>query len=134
MRIPGLQADSSDPSIPWRETRHPGVRWVLLSKEGDFPGRGAAVLIRMEPGQGYPPHRHLDGEEVLVLEGGYRDEAGEYRAGDFVRYAAGSCHAPVALGDAGRPAGPEHPACLLFAVARGGIEPVGGVPETPGAG
>ena len=51
-----------------------------------------------------------------MLAGGYRDAMGEHRAGDYVRYPAGSTHAPVAIGDT---------ACLLYASARGGIEVLG---------
>lgn len=72
------------------------------------------ALIRMAPGCGYPRHRHQGPEDVLVLQGGYRDEAGEHRQGQFVRYEDGSSHGPVAL-DAG-------PACVLLAVAHEGIE------------
>ena len=81
------------------------------------------MLSRMEPGCGYPAHQHLDVEEVLVLAGGYEDEFGTYRTGDYVRYEVGSVHTPVALGSASE----VHPACLLYASARGGISPV----ETP---
>ncbi|MEZ6017297.1 MAG: cupin domain-containing protein [Planctomycetota bacterium] len=128
MRIPGLQLDVDTEAVPWRTTSAPGVRWLLLASEAApqpagaaGPAAGATVLIRMEPGHGYPPHRHLDVEEVLVLAGGYRDALGEHRAGDFVRYEPGSEHAPVALGDAAREASHQNPACVLFATARGGI-------------
>jgi len=129
MKIPGLALSAGTDDVPWRSTESPGVRWLLLANEehqGPEPpargeGRGATVLIRMEPGHGYPPHRHLDVEEVLVLAGGYADELGEHRAGDYVRYPAGSIHTPVALGDPDLPAGRENPACVLFATARGGI-------------
>lgn len=121
--------------LPWRATREPGVSWLPLhladasggrstrSSEVESGGEGgdATVLIRMEPGHGYPPHRHRGVEEVLVLSGGYRDERGTWRAGEYVRYPAGSVHAPVALGDPARPAGPDNPACVLFAAARGGV-------------
>ena len=80
------------------------------------------MLIRMEPGCGYPPHRHCDVEEVLVLSGGYADEVGEHRAGSYVRYEAGSEHSPIALGDARRAASADNPPCVLFAIARRGIE------------
>lgn len=106
----------------------PGVRWYPLhvsEAQGEGRARSAAdstVLIRMEPGHGYPAHRHLDVEEVLILAGGYRDEGGEHPTGTYLRYEAGSVHAPVALGDPGRPAGPDQPACVLYAVARGGVE------------
>ncbi|MEZ5976307.1 MAG: cupin domain-containing protein [Planctomycetota bacterium] len=76
----------------------------------------------MEPGLGYPAHRHLEGEQVLVLQGGYRDGLGEYRTGDFVAYGPGSEHDPCALGRADLPEGPGNPACVLLAFAPGGIE------------
>jgi anti-sigma factor ChrR (cupin superfamily) len=121
----GLRFLEVDPSaVSWRGTSSPGVEWCLLESEGagQGPAAGATVLIRMAPGCGYPAHRHLDVEEVLILAGGYRDELGEHGAGEFLRYPAGSVHAPVALGDSRRSVGPDNPACLLFASARGGIE------------
>ena len=139
--------------VPWRSTKVEGVQWYLLATEGPGQGagdahgdhgtqgaadaqgasgtQGASVLIRMQPGCGYPPHRHLDLEEVLVLAGGYRDAEGVHRAGDYVRYAAGSCHAPIALGQADAPVGPQNPACVLFASARGGIQPLEPQPLEP---
>ena len=92
--------------------------WIPLLLESDSGPRvegepaDTAVLIRMDAGCGYPRHRHVGVEEVLVLAGGYADEFGEYAQGEYVRYAAGSVHAPVALDGA---------ACVLFATARGGI-------------
>ena len=126
MEIPGFTLRAEADEVPWAATRVAGVQWFLLASEGPPDGAaatdGATVLIRMEPGRGYPPHRHLDLEEVLVLAGGYRDGEGTHRAGDYVRYLPGSAHAPLALGNVDAPIGPENPACVLFASARGGIE------------
>ena len=105
----------------WRTTRHPGVSWCALHSSDDAQGGDATVLIRMEPGSSYPEHEHLGVEEVLVLCGGYRDQDGEHRAGSYLRYAAGTRHAPVALGDARAPVDVSNPACVLFAVAHGGV-------------
>ena len=127
MQILGLAMNVSDRGIPWRSTSSPGVFWLLLSSEPDSgpkAERGATVLIRMDPGCGYPAHEHLDVEEVLVLAGGYRDEIGEYPTGEYVRYEAGSRHTPVALGDPSQPIGPDNPSCLLYASARGGTRPL----------
>jgi len=121
-----LQVDTED--VDWQPTRSPGVHWhVLFSANPDeTSGRRKAsdstVLIRMDPGCGYPPHRHLDVEEVLVLQGGFEDAFGRHGVGDYVRYESGTVHAPVASGDARSPVGPGNPACVLFAIARGGIE------------
>ena len=71
------------------------------------------MLIRMKPGCGYPAHRHKGIEEVLILQGGYRDQKGEHRAGDYVLNEAGSAHHPLALD------GAED--CIMVAFAHGGI-------------
>ncbi len=141
MRIPGLAVKIDEAALAWRATRHPGIEWVPLASAdvgepveqaaGDLGATAAAtarsredstVLIRMAPGCGYPAHRHLGVEEVLVLRGGYRDAHGEHLAGAYLRYPAGSVHAPVALGTRSAPEGPGNEACLLFASARGGVE------------
>ena len=124
MHLAGFELHLDQDRLPWRPTKYAGVAWFPLHQsdpDAEEPG-DATVLIRMEPGSSYPTHRHIGVEEVLVLAGGYRDDLGEYRAGDYVRYPAGSEHLPVALGDPGAPTGPENPACLLFASARGGVE------------
>jgi len=125
VNLPGFVATLDQNRLPWRETRHPGVRWLPLfygpEVGGDASG-DATVLIQMEPGSSYPAHRHRGVEEVLVLAGSYSDELGRHRTGDYVRYPAGSTHSPVAGGDAAQPAGAANPACLLFASARGGVE------------
>ena len=92
--------------MDWRPTPVSGVSILVLHADEplpDVPGagkrtRGGTVLIRMEPGVGYAPHRHVGCEDVLVLRGGYRDVLGEHRAGDHVHYPPGSEHAPIALG------------------------------------
>ena len=128
----GLHIRVDEAAVDWQETSAPGVHWSLLSSAGGAGGgasAGGSVLIRMAPGHGYPPHRHLGPEEVLVLAGGYSDDRGTYRAGDYVGYEPGSVHAPVALGDSSRATGPDNPACVLFASASGGIEVLSGPSE-----
>lgn len=98
-------------TITWRATRHEGVFVNVLRR--DEQNNDATVLIRMQPGCGYPAHRHVGLEEVLILQGGYRDPLGEHRAGDFILNEAGSAHAPIALADED---------CIMLAIAHGGIE------------
>jgi putative transcriptional regulator len=99
-------------SIEWRATRHRGIYLHYLRRDEET---GAATLfIRMEPGCGYPAHRHTGIEEVLILQGGYRDHKGEHRAGDYLVNEAGSAHYPVALD------GPED--CIMLAIIHGSIE------------
>lgn len=119
MNFAGLLHGTSSEDLPWRATSVEGVSWLPLHLEAESRSEqgDATVLIRMEPGAGYPGHRHVGPEDVLVLAGAYRDEVGEYRAGDHVRYPAGSSHSPVALGDSD-----GDPACVLYAVAQRGVE------------
>ncbi|HEX8748724.1 MAG TPA: cupin domain-containing protein [Pyrinomonadaceae bacterium] len=98
-------------SIEWRATRYEGIFLHVLRRDertGD-----STVLIRMEPGCGYPAHSHNGMEEVLILQGGYLDHSGEHRAGDYVVNEAGSAHHPVALDG--------EDACIMVAFAHGGI-------------
>lgn len=129
MQIEGLDVKLDDARLPWRSTRHRGIQWLPLHPSdppaGESGPRESTVLIRMEPGCGYPRHVHLDVEEVLILRGGYRDETGVHPAGSYLRYTQDSAHAPIALGDPDAPCGPDNPACILFAVARGGVRNVG---------
>ena len=99
-------------SIEWRVTRHTGI-FIHVLRRDEQTGDGS-VLIRMRPGCGYPAHRHVGLEEVLILQGGYRDQKGAHHAGDYIINEAGSAHHPVALD------GAED--CIMFAVAHGGIE------------
>ena len=98
--------------VPFKSTRYPGV-WIHFFHY-DEATRHAAVLIRMEPGCSYPRHRHRGAEELFVLRGGYRDDRGEHRAGEYVRYEDGTVHHPVALD------GDED--CVFFAIAAEGID------------
>ena len=95
----------------WRATRYDGIFLRVLRRDQETGD--STVLIRMEPGCGYPAHTHNGIEEVLILQGGYRDQKGEHRAGDYVLNVAGSSHHPVAL------KGDED--CIMVAFAQGGI-------------
>lgn len=102
-----------DPAtIDWRPTRHAGIFLRVLRR--DEASGDATVLIRMQPGCAYPRHRHRGAEEVFILQGGYRDERGEHRAGEYLVNEAGSAHHPVAL------EGAED--CVMLAFAHGGVE------------
>jgi anti-sigma factor ChrR (cupin superfamily) len=98
-------------AVPWRTTRHAGIRVHFYASDR---GSGRVLaLIRMAPGCGYPRHRHIDDEEVLVVQGGYEDELGRYTRGAFVRYPPGSTHGPRAVD------GTED--CVLLALAHEGV-------------
>jgi anti-sigma factor ChrR (cupin superfamily) len=104
-------------AIPWRTTRYPGVLIHFYATEKH--SRRALALIRMDPGCGYPEHRHNGEEHVAVLQGGYRDADGDHVAGQFVRYPDDSQHAPTGC------AGPGAAPCILLALAHEGISLLG---------
>jgi putative transcriptional regulator len=99
-------------SIEWRATKYEGIHLHFLRRDEET--NDATVFIRMEPGCGYPAHRHTGVEEVLILQGGYSDQRGTHRAGDYFINEAGSAHHPIALDD------PED--CIILAIVHGGIE------------
>jgi len=101
-----------DPStIAWQQTRHQGIFVNILRR--DEQSGDATALIRMQPGCGYPAHRHVGLEEVFIIQGGYRDSDGEHRVGEYFINDAGSAHHPVAS---------QGVDCVMIAFAHGGIE------------
>jgi anti-sigma factor ChrR (cupin superfamily) len=52
------------------------------------------ALVRWAPGTHFSTHQHWGGEEILVLEGVFADEHGEYPAGSWIRNPHMSSHTP----------------------------------------
>ncbi|MEL6375493.1 MAG: cupin domain-containing protein, partial [Pseudomonadota bacterium] len=75
----------------WQPGANAGVSVLPLYRHGEETVR----MVRIEPGAVVTPHAHPGGEELLVLEGGFRDEEGHYGAGTWVRSPVGTRHAPV---------------------------------------
>jgi anti-sigma factor ChrR (cupin superfamily) len=50
--------------------------------------------VRYAAGSGYSAHTHNGGEEILVLEGVFSDEHGDYPAGTYLRNPPGTSHQP----------------------------------------
>lgn len=57
-------------------------------------GSESCALVRWAPGTKFSPHRHFGGEEILVLEGVFSDEYGDYPAGSWLRSPHMSQHNP----------------------------------------
>jgi len=51
-------------------------------------------IVRYDRKSSFPPHEHPEGEEILVLQGTFTDEHGEYPAGTYLLNPPGSRHAP----------------------------------------
>ena len=65
----------------------------MLDRVGDEVAR-ATSIVRYAPGSHFDRHVHDGGEEILVLEGVFSDEAGDHPAGSYLRNPPGSAHAP----------------------------------------
>lgn len=71
----------------------------MLDRIGEEVAR-ATSLVRYAPNSQFPAHAHGGGEEILVLEGEFADEHGQYPQGHYLRNPVGSSHAPR-VGDQG---------------------------------
>ncbi len=56
-------------------------------------GRVTSV-VRYEPGSRFAAHPHPGGEEILVLDGVFSDETGDYATGSYLLNPEGFSHAP----------------------------------------
>lgn len=74
----------------WRPTPFPGVSVKILHI--DKATQMATTLMRMEPGASYPPHRHKQPEQCLVLEGDVRQAETVLNQGDYNLNDADSTH------------------------------------------
>lgn len=82
----------------WIDGPAPGVK-LLPVRTGPRVSEAIAAVVLLEPGAEFPTHPHLGPEQVLVLEGAYRDSGGqEYWRGDLHASATGTQHAFRAIG------------------------------------
>jgi len=94
------------PSLDWVASPAPGVWRRLLERDGGEVAR-ATSIVRYDAGARFEAHSHGGGEEILVLEGTFGDEFGEYPAGTYLRNPPGTAHAPY-----------SREGCLLFVKLR----------------
>ena len=86
----------------WSFSPAPGVERRMLDRVGGEIAR-ATSIVRYAPGSQFDRHVHGGGEEILVLDGVFGDEHGEYPAGIYLRNPPGTSHAPF-----------SRPGCTLF--------------------
>jgi len=78
---------------PWIASNQSGVCRKLLESEEDERGHTTSI-VRIEPGAIFTSHGHPMGEEVLVLDGTFSDETGDYSNGTYFRNPDGFHHQP----------------------------------------
>lgn len=79
--------------VDWAPSPEPGVDRMRLERDGDEIAR-ATSIVRYAPGSAFAMHVHGGGEEILVLDGVFSDEHGDYPAGSYLRNPIGSRHTP----------------------------------------
>jgi anti-sigma factor ChrR (cupin superfamily) len=80
-------------SMAWLPSPAKGVERKPLARAEAESGH-ATSIVRYEKGARFSSHPHPYGEEILVLEGVFSDEHGDYPAGTYIRNPHGSTHAP----------------------------------------
>ncbi len=88
--------------MQWVDSPSGGVQRKPLSREFAESGQTTS-LVRFAPGSSFSPHTHPLGEEIIVLDGVFSDENGDYPAGSYLRNPPGSRHKPF-----------TREGCLLF--------------------
>jgi anti-sigma factor ChrR (cupin superfamily) len=89
-----IRAAMHGASMDWIQSPTPGVERRMLFRIGDEKAR-ATSIVRYAPGSVFPAHGHPGGEEILVLDGVFQDESGDYPAGSYMRNPPGTRHTPA---------------------------------------
>jgi len=82
--------------LEWHASPIQGVERQMLDRVGEEVARATSV-VRYAPNTEFTPHTHDGGEEILVLDGCFSDERGDYPAGMYLRNPPGSQHAPFSI-------------------------------------
>ena len=108
-----LNADFTDAAfadtgaMDWQASPSPSVLRKRLDLAGPAEAGRVTSVVRYEPDSTFPPHEHPGGEEILVLDGTFSDEHGDYPAGSYLLNPEGFSHAPRSAGG-----------CVLFVKLR----------------
>ena len=89
-------------NMDWETSEADGVLRKRLERFHGDPEL-VTTVVKYKPNSSFPPHRHVCGEEIFVLEGTFSDNDGDYPAGSYLRNPAGSGHAPF-----------SHEGCTIF--------------------
>lgn len=80
-------------AMEWQASPSPTVwRKRLDLVDGEFSR--VTSVVRYDAASAFRPHDHPQGEEILVLEGVFSDEHGDYPAGTYLLNPPGFRHAP----------------------------------------
>lgn len=93
--------------MPWTPSPSGTVWRKRVHRVGPTEAGQVTSVVRYEPDARFPQHDHPDGEEILVLDGVFSDEHGDWPAGTMLLNPEGFRHAPF-----------SKPGCTLFVKLR----------------
>ncbi|MDJ0942499.1 MAG: cupin domain-containing protein [Kiloniellales bacterium] len=80
--------------MEWQASPSPSVWRKRLDLSGPLEAGRVTSVVRYDADSRFAQHPHPDGEEILVLEGVFSDERGDYPAGTYLLNPEGFSHAP----------------------------------------
>lgn len=89
-----LRARMDTASMKWQSSPGGSVWRRRVHLVGEPESGQVTSVVRYEPGSTFPAHDHPEGEEILVLEGTFSDEHGDWTAGTYLLNPEGFRHAP----------------------------------------
>jgi len=93
--------------LDWTASPGGEVLRKRLHRVGPPESGQVTSIVRYQPGSVFPRHAHPEGEEILVLEGVFSDDEGDWPAGTYLLNPEGFEHQPS-----------SQPGCLLFVKLR----------------
>ena len=81
-------------AMDWTASPSGSVWRKRVHRVGPAESGQVTSVVRYEPASEFPPHDHPDGEEILVLEGVFSDEHGDWPAGSYLLNPEGFRHQP----------------------------------------
>ena len=103
----GRRATMDTRTMEWVASPSGTVWRKRLHLVGQPESAQVTSVVRYEPASSFPAHDHPEGEEILVLEGVFSDEHGDWPAGTHLLNPEGFRHAPFSKAG-----------CLLFVKLR----------------
>ena len=93
--------------VEWQPSPSPSVWRKRLHRVGPAEAGQVTSVVQYMPDSEFPAHDHPEGEEILVLQGVFSDEHGDWPAGTYLLNPEGFRHAPF-----------SKEGCLLFVKLR----------------
>ena len=90
----GLRAHADSATMEWQASPSGSVWRKRLHLVGGAETGQVTSIVRYDPNSSFPAHDHPSGEEILVLEGVFSDEHGDWPAGSYLLNPEGFHHAP----------------------------------------